>query len=116
MEKKTTRKNSKPVKVYCLPEELEQIQLNAKTAGLSLSTYLLRLGTGYEVNGILDHEMVMEMAKINKDLGNLRKFLKLWFINDPRAAEFNANTIKALLSKIEENQDGLRSIMQKVVF
>jgi len=36
---RSTRKNSAPIKVYCLPGERLQIEANAQAAGLSLSTY-----------------------------------------------------------------------------
>ncbi|MDG2897875.1 hypothetical protein P7M61_25915, partial [Vibrio parahaemolyticus] len=37
---KTTRKNSPPIKVYCLPEERTLIESMSAQAGLSASTYL----------------------------------------------------------------------------
>jgi hypothetical protein len=43
---KTTRRESPPIKVYCLPGERRQIEANANAAGLSLSTYLLNVGIG----------------------------------------------------------------------
>jgi hypothetical protein len=51
-ENKATRKGSPPIKVYCLPEERHQIQANAQATGLSLSTFLLNVGIGYQVRGI----------------------------------------------------------------
>jgi hypothetical protein len=50
-----TRKGSPPIKVYCLPEERRQIETNANTAGLSLSAYLVNVGIGYQIRGIVDH-------------------------------------------------------------
>ncbi len=35
-----TRKSSTPIKVYCLPEEKEQIEAQAKRAGMSAAGYL----------------------------------------------------------------------------
>jgi len=66
---KATRKGSPPIKVYCLPEEPRQIEANANAAGLSLSNYLLNVGIGYQIRGIVDHEQVEELARINGDLG-----------------------------------------------
>lgn len=70
-ESKSTRKGSPPINVYCLPEERKQIEANAKAAGLSMSAYLLNVGMGYQVTGIVDYQHVRELARINGDLGRL---------------------------------------------
>ena len=36
-EKKITRKNSPPIKVYCLPEERAEIEADASRAGVSVA-------------------------------------------------------------------------------
>ncbi|WP_367899693.1 conjugal transfer transcriptional regulator TraJ [Xanthomonas oryzae] len=115
MQDKVTRKGSPPIKVYCLPDERAAVQAKADAAGLSLSAYLLRVGVGYEIQGILDHRRVHDLAKVNGDLGRLGGLLKLWLTNDARLAEFTPATIRALLGKIEATQDELRAVMTKVV-
>lgn len=112
---KATRKSSPPIKVYCLPEERNQIAANAKATGLTLSTYLLNVGMGYQVRGILDHKHVEELARINGDLGRLGGLLKLWLTDDLRTLRFGESTIRALLSKIEDTQDHMHQVMQSVV-
>lgn len=111
----TTRKNSPPIKVYCLPDERTQIQKQADAASLSLSTYLLRLGMGYDIPGILDYQRVKDLAKVNGDLGRLGGLLKLWLSNDMRTAGFSLETVRALLSKIETSQEELRAVMKQIV-
>jgi hypothetical protein len=117
--KKITKKNSTHITVYCLPEERDLIKSQAKATGLSMSNYLLKVGTGYQVPGILDHKRVDDLAKINADLGRLGGLLKLWLTNDEKINQFNAiqlrKTINAVLSKIYRNQDELREIMKEVV-
>lgn len=115
MQDKVTRKSSPPIKVYCLPDERAAVQAKADAAGLSLSAYLLRVGMGYEIQGILDHRRVHDLAKVNGDLGRLGGLLKLWLTNDARVAEFTPATIRALLGKIEVTQDDLRAVMTQVV-
>lgn len=112
---KITRKSSTPIKVYCLPEERRQIEANGKGVGLSMSTYLLNVGMGYQVRGILDNKRVEELARINGDLGRLGGLLKLWLTNDPRTAAFGESTIRALLSKIEDTQGKMHEVMRAVV-
>ena len=114
-EKKATRKGSPPIKVYCLPEERRQIEANANASGLSLSTYLLNVGVGYQIRGIVDHKQVEELARINGDLGRLGGLLKLWLTDDERTAEFGKATIRAVLSRIEATQDQMIQLMKKVI-
>jgi hypothetical protein len=115
MHESATRKGSPPIKVYCLPEEKAEVQAKAGTAGLSLSTYLLRVGMGYEIHGVLDHRRVDDLARVNADLGRLGGLLKLWLTNDERLSEITPTTLRALLWKIEATQDELRELMKAVV-
>lgn len=112
---KSTRKNSPPIKVYCLPEEKKQIEANARATGLSVSTYLLHIGIGYEVTGIVDYEQVRELSRINGDLGRLGGLLKLWLSNDKRTAKFGESTIRELLHQIENTQRLMGEVALKVV-
>ena len=110
-----TRKNSAPIKVYCLPEERALIEANAAAAGLSKSAFLLNVGQGYRVQGVTDYEHVREMARINGDLGRLGGLLKLWLSNDARAALFGADTIWAVLTRIDARQEELGRVMKTVI-
>ena len=80
-----------------------------------MSTYLLNVGMGYRVRGILDHKRVEELARNNGDLGRLGGLLKLWLTDDPRTARFGESTIRALLFKIEGTQDEMHEVMRAVV-
>lgn len=114
-EEPATRKANSPIKVYCLPREKETIEDSARAAGKSTSAFLLAVGQGYRVSGVVDYERVRELAKINGDLGRLGGLLKLWLTNDERTESFDADTIRAVLNKIEKNQDALAGIMMRVV-
>jgi len=113
--KAKTRKVSPRVTVYCLPKEKERIEENAARAGKSASAFLLAIGQGYEVAGVVDAEQVREMARINGDLGRLGGLLKLWLTDDVRTAKFKKSTVLHLLEKIEANQDALALTMSKVI-
>lgn len=103
------------VRVYCLPEERAQLQKLANAANKSLSSYLLQVGLGYRVKGILDHRRIEELARINGDLGRLGGLLKLWLTNDERTEAFGEATIRALLGKIEATQQAMHDVMQHVL-
>jgi hypothetical protein len=110
-----TRKNTTPIKVYCLPDEKEMIAENAKAVGMSVARYLRVIGIGYEPRSIIDHQRVNELLKINGDLGRLGGLLKLWLTDDARTADFSASTILAVLGRIEETQAMMKEIMRSVV-
>lgn len=110
-----TRKNSPPIKVYCLPEEKCRIAANARDAGMSLARFLREVGQGYRIRGIVDYLQVQELSRINGDLGRLGGLLKLWLTNDPRTAQFSEATIRALLSRIEATQDQMVVVMRSIV-
>ena len=112
---KTTRRRSHPIKVYCLPEERRQIEAKANAAGLSLSTYLLKVGSGGQMHGIVDHKQVEELARINGDLGRLGGLLKLWLTDDERTAQFGKATIRAVLSRIEATQNQMIDLINRVI-
>lgn len=113
--KRITRKSSTPIKVYCLPEEKEQIEAQAKRAGMSVARYLREVGQGYHISGVVDYEQVRELARINGDLGRLGGLLKLWLTDDVRTAQFGQSTILAVLSKIEATQEEMGKVMTKIV-
>lgn len=114
-QKEPTRKGSPPVKVYCLPRERQELERQAEAVGLSMSSFLLNVGLGYQVTQILDNKRVEDLAKINGDLGRLGGLLKLWLTDDVRASQYGESMIRALLNRIETNQELIREVMREVV-
>ena len=113
--KQTGRKRRHHLRVPVLPEEKEQIERQARQAGLSVACYLREVGQGYRIGGVVDYVHVRELARINGDLGRLGGLLKLWLTNDERTAQFGEGTIRAVLSRIEATQDEMGQVMIKVV-
>jgi hypothetical protein len=118
MEEKETRKRNPPIKVCCLHSERVAIEANAKAAGLSLSTYLRRVGMGYEIYGVLDYDAVIELSGINADLGRLGGLLKLWLTNDEKLAGYTVaekhRLIHSLLDRIQVTQDAMFEVVKKI--
>ncbi|HGX5022134.1 TPA: conjugal transfer transcriptional regulator TraJ [Escherichia coli] len=110
-----TRKNSTPIKVYCLPDEKAQIQENAEASGLSVASFIRKVAMGYQVESMVDIEQVVELSRVNADLGRLGGLLKLWLANDPRTVDFSSSLIKTLLAKIESTRQELRNIMDRIL-
>ena len=114
-EKKPTRKGSTPIVVRVTPDEKAQIESLARQTGRSTSAYLRQLGQGYAPKSIVDNGKVMELARINGDLGRLGGLLKLWLTNDARTAQFGESTLRAVLARIEDTQNKMLEIMRAVV-
>lgn len=107
-QKPATRKGTPPLKVYCLPSEREKIASNAEAVGLTVSSYLLSVGIGYEIKSTLDSKLVGDLVKVNADLGRLGGLLKLWLTDDKKLAatghSLTEATVRALLKRIEDTQ------------
>lgn len=114
-EKQTGRKRRHHLRVPVFPGEKEEIERQARQAGLSVARYLREVGQGYEIKGITDYERVRELTRINGDLGRLGGLLKLWLTDDVRTAKFGEATILALLGRIEATQDEMGRVMKAVV-
>ncbi len=111
----TNRKDYQPIKVYCYPDERESIEQQARSTGLSKSSYLLRVGMGYPIRSIVDHHQVEELVKVNGDLGRLGGLLKLWLSNGKPVPGIDAHTIRETLKKIDRTQDQMLALMQQVL-
>jgi hypothetical protein len=109
------RRNSPPIKVYCLPDERSLIEENARAAGLSTGAFLRAIGQGYRVSGIVDNERVAELTQINGDLGRLGGLLKMWLTDDARMKPFGEDHIRALLTKIDSLRGEMRSAVKEVI-
>lgn len=118
MSEKKTRKGSTTIRVCALPEEKKEIEQNARNVGLSTSAYLRNVGLGLSVRGVLDQQAVIELSKVNGDLGRLGGLLKMWLSNDERLAVFNQEQLKAsileALEKISVIQDEMLAKVKQI--
>ncbi len=84
---------------------------------MSVATYLRNLGLHYKPKGIFDADAVMEMSKVNSDLGRLGGLLKMWLTNNDGwqalAKEQELPNIHTLLHNIQAIQDLLLETVQK---
>ena len=114
-EKEHGRRRRQHLRVPVFPEEKDEIEANAKRAGVSVARYLRDVGQGYQVKGVMDYHYVRELVRVNGDLGRLGGLLKLWLTDDPRTARFGDATILALLARIEATQDEMSRLMKSVM-
>jgi len=65
------------VKAYVTPEEYNTMKENAGRARLSVSSYVRAVCLGHEVRSSVDKSGILDLAKVNADLGRLGGLLKL---------------------------------------
>lgn len=118
MKKKPSRQRVQPLKVWALPAEAVAIKGNAANCGLSVSAYLRNLGIHHHPKSILDANNVLELAKVNGDLGRLGGLLKMWLTNDNRLKALGKEQvlpkIHSLLEEISATQALLLETAKKV--
>lgn len=112
--KTITRKNGRHLRVPVLPNEETQIKANAVQAGLTVAEYLRRISLGYPLQSAIDKDHIIQLAKINADLGRLGGLLKLWLTQDKRVAHFDHATIMALLRNIRGLQESMFLVVKKL--
>jgi hypothetical protein len=115
MSETPTRKGSLPIKVWVLPEEKALIEAQAKACALSTSAYLRNVGLGFQVKGVLDQQAVIELAKVNGDLGRLGGLLKLWLTNDEKLSIYDRVQLnQTILGVLDQIQDLQAVLLEKV--
>ena len=112
--KTPTRKNGRHLRVPVLPDEEMAIKYHAALAGLSVAEYLRRLGLGYQIQSAIDKDHILQLSKINADMGRLGGLFKLWLTQDRRVAHFDHRQVKALLGRIETTQDAMYAVVRKL--
>jgi len=115
-----TRKHGKHLRVPVLPSEEKIIKENAANVSLTVAEYLRRLSLGYEIKSTLDSKYVLQLVKVNADQGRLGGLLKLWLTDAPKLATLDTawtpGVVRALLKRIEANQDEMFRLVQALKF
>ena len=118
MQKRPSRQRVKKLQVPVLATEAEVIKSNAAKFGLPVAAYLRTLGLNHQPKTILDSKAVIELAKVNGDLGRLGGLLKMFLTNDEKlkllGKEEVAAKIHALLDDMQTTQGLLLETVNKV--
>jgi len=93
--------------------ERQRIKQRAQAAGLSVSAYLRTAGLGQPIRSGLDHAAVLELAKVNADLGRLGGLLKLWLVDRPGQGAPEIE-VRRLLDRIGDTQGRLAEVAGRV--
>jgi len=102
MDQKQSRRRTKQLHVPVLPDEIADIKCNAEKCGLSVAAYLRELGLRHHPKSILDANAVLELAKVNGDLGRLGGLLKMWLTNDDRLKTLGKERVVPMINGILE--------------
>ena len=102
-----TRKESTPIKVWVTPEEKAAIAAKADAHSLSASSYLRRLGLAMPLQSTIDQRAILDLVKINADLGRFGGLIKMWLTTN---ADFESLSAQGLQRKLENtlSDDGLK--------
>jgi hypothetical protein len=106
------RKKTKIVRVRVTPEEWSEIEDLAATCSLSVPEFMRRMALSYTPKSTLDAQAIIEMAKINGDLGRVAGLLKLWLSTESKKNEAFNYGIPKLVNELTALKDLLK---QKVM-
>ncbi|OQX14057.1 MAG: hypothetical protein BWK73_10380 [Thiothrix lacustris] len=103
-----TRKKTVLVMVRMTPEEREEIAALAATCSLSVPEFMRRMALSYTPKSTLDAQAIIEMAKINGDIGRVVGLLKLWLSTEAKKNEAFTHNIPKIVNELKELKDLLR--------
>ena len=87
----------------CNPRNSPGLSKMSEQAGLSMSEFVRRVCLGQVVESKIDSRAVLDLLKINADLGRLGGLLKLW-LTEP---DQHATDVRKLLRDIMDAKDAL---------
>ena len=106
-----TRKESTPIKVWVTPEEKDAIRAKAGAHSLSASSYLRRLGLAMPLQSTIDQRAILDLVKINADLGRFGGLIKMWLTTN---ADFESVSAQGLQRKLESTLSDVRLLQKKM--
>jgi hypothetical protein len=109
--KEKTRRESSPIKVWVTPEEKGVIKAKAGAHSLSASSYLRRLGLAMPVESTIDQRAILDLVKINADLGRFGGLIKMWLTTN---ADFESLSAQGLQRKLESTLSDVRQLQKKM--
>ncbi|MBF0482865.1 MAG: pirin [Desulfovibrionaceae bacterium] len=102
------------LKAYVDEAEHDQVAVNAKRAGLSISTFVKRVCLGQPVPNLEKQRGRLELLKINGDLGRLGGLFKLCLTNKEAKTTELHSEVRRILREIEARQRELRSAVARI--
>ncbi|MBE1162751.1 plasmid mobilization protein [Dyella acidiphila] len=73
----------RPLKVYVTPSDREKIEERAKLTGLSVSSFLTRVGLNTPIRCMADHDVIDAVLRLNAEVTRVGAELKAWLTKRP---------------------------------
>ena len=109
--KEKTRRESTPVKVWVTTAEKAVIAEKAAAHSMSSSRYLRGLGLALPIQCTIDQRAVLDLLKINADLGRLGGLIKMWLRSNESLESGNA---QALQRKLDGTLNQIRALQKQI--
>lgn len=104
------RQRTRLIGVRVTEEEKQAITRHAADCGLVCGTFLRRLGLGHQVRGVVDQKAVLDLLRVNADLGRLGGLLKHWLADeDKRPSLETQRDIADLLKRLTDTQQQIKA-------
>lgn len=94
-------------RLVCTEEERHELSERAEMVGLSVGSYLVRVGLGYQPYSVFDHKAVIGLLHTAADLGRVGGLLKLWLTERPDEG-VSSDDMRRVLNHLLETQHELR--------
>lgn len=94
-------------RLVCTEGERQELTERAEMVGLSVGTYLVRVGLGYQPHSVFDHKAVVSLLQTSGSLGRIGGLLKLWLTERPGEG-VSSDDMRRVLNHLLETQHELR--------
>ena len=111
--KEKTRRESTPVKVWVTAAEKAAIGEKAGAHSMSASAYLRSLGLALPIQSTIDQRAVLELLKINADLGRLGGLIKMWLTSNENFQSASAQAMQHKLDRTLNEIGALQKTMKE---
>ncbi|WP_338724224.1 CopG family transcriptional regulator [Pseudomonas tolaasii] len=117
-EKKKTTYGTRPrneyIKVFVTEDERAELVDRAAQAGMSQSAFLRAVGLSEPIRSVVDLQAVVDLGKVNGDLGRVAGILKLW-LAEKRGQGARPTDVEAIMNEFRRLQHMLLPIMSRIV-
>ena len=108
--KQAPRDRNRAMRIYVNDDERGAIQTKAKSAGLTVSSYLRAAALNRQIRSAADQEALRVLSQVHGDQGRLGGLLRM-YLKDPDAT---GSMARALLDQIKSVQRDLAEAAKKV--
>jgi hypothetical protein len=109
-----TRPRGTRIEVWMTLDERAEIAERAAQSGLSLSAYMRAAGLNHPIRSVYDLKAVVDLGRVNGDLGRVAGLLKLW-LAEKRGQGARPSDVEKMMDDFRSLQTELSTIMRKAL-